>query len=310
MRAVVTDDFGSAPRLTEVDHPTAGPGEVRVRVVASSVNGFDSALARGYFKGMLEHSFPVVLGRDFAGTVDQVGQGVVDLASGDGVFGVVMTFNPLSNGSYADYVVAPASSVAVLPPGLDFAQAGLIGLAGSAAVGVLNAVDPAPGESVIVSGATGGVAAFLLQLLAARGVTVFASAASPSEATHVRSLGASDVFDHTAPLGPQLQELAPGGVNAVMHLAGDAMALSEYLVEGGRFASLLGAGPDAFPGRNITASAVVAAPDRTLLERLAGDVAAGRLQIPVMRTYNLADVPRALTDFSAGTLGKLAVKIS
>lgn len=309
MRAVVTDDFGSTPRVAEVDHPTPGPGEVRVRVVASSVNGFDVALARGHFKGMLEHRFPVILGRDFAGTIDQVGPGVAGLATGNDVFGVIMSFHPLSDGAYADYVVVPVQTVAVMPPGLDFAQAGLIGLAGSAAMGVLDAISPVPGESVLVSGATGGVGAFLLQLLAARGVTVLASAATAAELRHVRSLGASHVFDHTGEFGPQLRELAPGGVDAVMHLAGDPHAIVGYLVDGGRFASLLGVGADAFPGRDITATSVVATPDRVLLERLGGDVASGRLQIPVMRTYNLADVPRALTDFAAGTMGKLAVKI-
>jgi NADPH2:quinone reductase len=309
MRAVVTDDFGSTPRIADVDHPTPGPGEVRVRVVASSVNGFDVALASGQFNGILEHRFPVILGRDFAGTVDQVGTGVAELAAGADVFGVIETFPPLRDGAFADYVVVPASSVATLPTGLDLAQAALIGLAGSAAVGVLDAISPVPGESVLVSGATGGVGAFLLQFLAARGVRVLASAATAAELRHVRSLGAPQVFDHAGAYGPQLRELAPDGVDAVMHLAGDPHAMVAHLVEGGRFASLLGIGADAFPGRNIIARSVTAAPGPRLLECLGRDVASGRLQIPVMRSYDLADVPRALTDFAAGTLGKLAVKV-
>src|SRR5439155_6220401 len=75
MRAVVTENYGSPPVVAELETPTAGPGEVRVKVRASSPNGFDIALAHGYLKGLMEHRFPVVLGRDFAGTVDQVGEG-------------------------------------------------------------------------------------------------------------------------------------------------------------------------------------------------------------------------------------------
>jgi NADPH:quinone reductase-like Zn-dependent oxidoreductase len=78
---------------------------------------------------------------------------------------------------------------------------------------------------------------------------------------------------------------------------------------GGQFASLLSVGPDQFADRNIIATAVFASPQRSLLETLAGEVAAGRLRIPVMRSYTLDEVPKAFADFAAGTLGKLAVTI-
>ena len=78
MRAVAFSDFGVAPKIHELPVPEPGPGEVLVRVSHSSINGFDVAVAAGMVKGMMEHRFPVVLGKDFAGTVERVGERVDD----------------------------------------------------------------------------------------------------------------------------------------------------------------------------------------------------------------------------------------
>lgn len=309
MRAVVTTDYGSAPVVTDVETPTAGPGEVRVRVLSSSVNGFDQALAHGFFRGIMEHRFPVVLGRDFAGTVDQVGAGVTAFAAGDNVFGVVLT-QPLHAGGFGEYLVVPEDhSVAAMPAGLDHARAGAIGLAGSAALATLGDVAAQAGETVLVSGATGGVGAFVLQLLVAHGVRVLATANPGPEAVHVRQLGAREVVDRTGDLAAQVRALAPGGVDAALHLAGDPVALADLVADGGRYASLLGVGPDALGQRAFTTFPVVARPNRTDLELLAAEVVAGRLALPIQRSYPLDQVPAALADFAAGTLGKLAISL-
>src|SRR6266545_1544519 len=253
MRAVVTESYGAEPTMADVPGP--GPGEVRVKVSSSSLNGFDFALARGYLKDLMEHRFPVVLGRDFAGTVDRVGEGVNELAPGAEVFGVVLT-QPLNAGAFGEYLVVPEGhNIAPIPADVDHATAGALGLAGAAAVGSLDAVSVQHGETVLVSGATGGVGAFVLQL------------------------------------------------------AGDPFVLADLLVDGGRFASLLGVGPDQLADRAITATAVYASPHRALLEHLAAEVAAGRLRIPVQRSYTLSQVPQAFVDFAAGTRGKLAVTV-
>jgi len=309
MRAVVTENYGTPPTLTELDTPTPGPGEVRVRVRASSVNGFDLALARGYLKDMIEHRFPVVLGRDFAGTVDQVGEGVTQFALGDHVFGFVVT-QPLSAGGFCEYVVVPEDHhIAPMPAGLDHVTAGVLALAGSSAMMSLDTVSLTKDETVLVSGATGGVGAFFLQMAEARGAKVIPTAAAGAKTDHVLALGAGHVVDHTQDLAAQVREIAPGGVDVVMHFAGDPLALADLLTEGGRFVSLLGVGQDSFAGRNITATSVYAAPRRDQLEILAGKVATGRLRVPIQRSYPLEDGPHALADFAAGKLGKLAVTI-
>jgi NADPH2:quinone reductase len=124
MRSVVTQDYGSAPTVAELDTPTAGAGEIRIKVRGSSLNGFDNALALGFFRGIMEHQFPVTLGRDFAGTIDQIGEGVTAFAPGDDVFGVVLT-QPLSAGGFAEYLVVPEDHFLVrIPDGVDHMTAG------------------------------------------------------------------------------------------------------------------------------------------------------------------------------------------
>jgi NADPH:quinone reductase-like Zn-dependent oxidoreductase len=309
MRAIVTEDFGGPPTMTDLPAPRPGPGEVRVRVLASSLNGFDVACAGGYLKDLMEHRFPVVLGRDYAGTVDLVGEGVTAFAPGDDVFGVVLT-QPLNAGAFAEYLVVPQDhNIAYLPAGLDHATAGVIGLAGAAAVASLDAVAAEDGEILLVSGATGGVGTFLLQFATARGVRVIATAAPGDETDHVRALGAAHVVDRTRDLAPQVRAIAPEGVHAALHLAGDPFALADLVAGGGRFASLLGIDPEQFAGRDLTAIPVYANPHGALLDALAGGVVDGTLAVPVRRTYPLAGVPAAFADFAAGTTGKLAVTI-
>jgi NADPH:quinone reductase-like Zn-dependent oxidoreductase len=305
MRAVVTAEQGASPSLTEVPAPEPGAGELLVQVQASSLNGFDTAVAAGYLGGMMEHRFPVVLGKDFAGTVAAVGDGVTRFAVGDAVFGVV-TKAFLGDGGFGEYVVVGEQiGLAARPEGVDPVAAGALGLAGTAAIDALDAVAPQAGETVLISGATGGVGAIAIQYAAAAGATVIATARPGAETEFVRGLGATDVVDHTGDLVAQVRGLRPDGVDVVLHLAGDGAVLAALLADKGRLASTLGLGPDQHPA----ATAVMATPTTATLDRLAGDVAAGRITVPIERSYPLSEVPAAFADFAAGTLGKLAVTL-
>ena len=115
-----------------------------------------------------EPHFPVVLGRDFAGTVEAAGAGVQSLLPGYAVFGVVTTTVP-GNGAFGEYTTAPETYTARVPAGLDLATAGALGLAGTAA---LAAVAPVAGERLLISGATAGVGMFAAQLAKAYGAYV------------------------------------------------------------------------------------------------------------------------------------------
>jgi NADPH:quinone reductase-like Zn-dependent oxidoreductase len=110
MRAIVINDFGAPPTVSDLPQPQPEAGEVLVRVRASSLNGFDAATAAGRLKDMMEHRFPVVLGKDFAGTVEAVGDDVTRFAVGDEVFGVVM--KPfLGDGGLGEYVTVTKATV-------------------------------------------------------------------------------------------------------------------------------------------------------------------------------------------------------
>jgi NADPH:quinone reductase-like Zn-dependent oxidoreductase len=158
---------------------------------------------------------------------------------------------------------------------------------------------------VLISGATGGVGAIAIQYAAAAGAKVIATARPGAESEFVRGLGAVDVVDHTGDVAAQVRAINPDGLDAVLHLAGDVDVLAGLLTEKGRLASTLVGGPDQHPA----AVAVRATPTVATLDRLATDVAAGRITVPVSRTYALAEAPAALADFAAGTLGKLAVAV-
>ncbi len=305
MRAIAVSDYGTPPSLTELPKPEPGPGEVLIHVRASSINGFDGAVAAGMLKGMMEHRFPVVLGKDFAGIVEALGDGASRFVVGDEVFGVVM--KPyLGDGGLGEYlVVGEQYGITRVPKGLNLPDAGALGLAGSAARDSVDAVAPAAGELVLISGATGGVGALTLQYALAAGADVIATARPGVDEEFVRDLGATRVVDYSGDLAAQVRAIAPDGVPAVVHLAGDAAQLAGLLAPGGRIVSTLGFGPDQHPA----AIAVMASPEAATLDRIAADAASGALRVPIMRTYPLEATPQALADFGAGTLGKLAVSV-
>lgn len=117
---------------------------------------------------------------------------------------------------------------------------------------------------------------------------------------------ASHVVDYTGDLGAQVRAIAPAGVPAVVHLAGDGGELAGLLAEGGRLVSTLGYGADGDPA----AVAVMASPDAATLEQLAADVASGALRVPIARSYALDQAPQALADFVAPHTGKLSLSVS
>ncbi|MCZ0999508.1 NADP-dependent oxidoreductase [Streptomyces mirabilis] len=262
MRAVTLDSVPATPAVTEVDSPSPEPGELLVKVAASSVNGFDTSTAAGHLQGMMEHRYPLVLGKDFAGTVETVGEDVEGFAVGDTVFGVV-TKPFLGTGSLAQYVTVPAAiGVAPLPAGVKVEDAGALGLAGTAALDSLNAVHPSQGETVLISGATGGVGALAVQLAAARGVKVIATARSGAESDFVTGLTKEQVHlvDFTGDLQAQVREIATDGVDAVLHLAGDGAQLAGLLRPGGSIASTIGLAQDGVEGQDVTVHTVWAVP--------------------------------------------------
>jgi NADPH:quinone reductase-like Zn-dependent oxidoreductase len=240
MRALVTESYGAPPAVREIPDPVPGQGEVLVRIAAASLNPFDRFVASGAAKAFMEYRFPVVLGRDYAGTIEALGEGADGFTVGDRVFGTVAS-SSLGPGGLAERIAAPAAyAIAHVPPALEFEPAAAIALAGSAAHAAVDAIDPQPGQTILISGATGGVGSLATQLAAARGATVIATAGSDEGKAFIRDLGAAHVVDFTGDVIAQTRAIAPDGVDAIIHLAGEGVALADLLVPGGRIASTAG----------------------------------------------------------------------
>jgi NADPH:quinone reductase-like Zn-dependent oxidoreductase len=273
------------------------------------VNGFDLAVASGRLKGMMEHRFPVVLGKDFAGTVDAVGEGVTGYAPGDRVFGVVI--KPyLGDGSFGEYVTVHVSTaIATLPEAVDFPEGGALGLAGAAAIAAVDAAGLDAEKTVLIVGATGGVGNQVIQLAATAGARVIATVHSTAEKVLVNTLGAAEVVYYMEDIATQVLAVHPKGVDAVVHLAGAPAPLLSVLRPGGRFVSTILSSPDQLPSERAEVVPVHADPTRAILERLAEYQASGRTRVMIQRSYTLDETPAALADFARGTLGKLGIVI-
>ena len=279
-----------------------------VRVRASSVNPADNSIAGGMLKQMgIEYEFPVILGRDYAGVVEQVGADVTRYNVGDEVFGFLLHANPtVREGSWAEFIVVPQdTSIAPAPTGVDAAIAGAAPVAGIAALTAIDALAPSEGETLLIVGATGGVGSFAVQLAARAGATVVAPAL-PADEAYLRELGLSELLPRGGDLAATAGERHPDGFDAVLDLVNYAPDVPATLAkDGGRVASPTGAAGEG-PGRTM----VIAAPTPENLQRLGGMLADGTLRLPVQATYDLAEAPDALTALATShTQGKLAIRI-
>jgi NADPH:quinone reductase len=254
---------------------------------------------------MAEYEFPVILGRDFAGVVEQVGSGVNGYGAGDEVFGFVLHANPtVRDGSWAELIAVPKDNVAGKPRSLDFALAGAAPLSALTAIAAFDALAPAAGETVLVIGATGGVGSFFVQLAAEAETSVIAPAL-PEDHDYLRGFGVSEVLDRNADLAAAMRERDPDGVDVILDVVSQAPDTS-ILKDGGRLASPLGAAGDG-PGRfNVMAEATPAN-----LQRLAELLDDGTLRVPIQRRYPLEQAGEALQALPAThTQGKLGLTIS
>ena len=257
----------------------------------------------------MEHRFPVVLGKDFAGEVDAVRPEVDGFQVGDRVFGVVMK-DALGDGSFGEYVTVPvAFGIARLPDGIDFTEAAALGLAGTAAVDAFDAANVTANQTVLVVGATGGVGLQVLQLAVRAGATVIATAHSAEEIELVTKLGAADIVDYRGDGVKQVRALSPDGVDVVLHFAGDPAPLVAVVKPGGTLVSTMLRSADDLPADNVKVVSIYASPSTATLDRVARHQAEKHTTVTVQRIYDLEQTGEAIEQFAAGTLGKLVISI-
>lgn len=277
-RAVVYERFGGPEvlELREVPEPHAGAGEFRVRVAAIGLNPMDWMLvSMPDLAVQFEIRLPAGFGYDFAGVVDEVGEGVDRVSVGDRVYGGALAR------AAADFLVLGAGdAVLATPDGVGDEVASTLAVAGATAAAALAAIEPRPGDTVLIGGAAGGVGVLAVQLARLAGATVIGTASEGTFA-FVRELGAEPVA-HGPGLADRVRAL---GVTAATDLFGTETAEAALAlgVPPERI-STIAAGPNP-PGGVRATSGYDAAPDA--LERITDAIVAGALTVRVAATFPL-----------------------
>ncbi|KNC19114.1 NADPH:quinone reductase [Arthrobacter sp. RIT-PI-e] len=310
MKAIQYHEFGGPDvlRHEEVDRPAPGPGEVLVRVVATSFNPVDDHIRLGVLAAAIPAPLPVTPGPDVAGTVVELGDGVKGPAVGDEVIGMF----PLDvHGGAAEYAVIAADLVTAAPRTLPLADAAALPLTGLAArQAVVELARIAAGQTVLVNGAGGAVGSIVVQLAARAGALVTA-VDGPQHEERLRAAGASDVV---GPLDLRAGPADVGGpfdvvVNHVRLAPEDLARLTQYVADGGIAVSSAGAVPvDA--ERATRAGNVWVTPSGAHLADLVARVEAGHLHLNIAGRRPLEDLPAVHDEAAAGRLtGKTVITI-
>jgi NADPH:quinone reductase-like Zn-dependent oxidoreductase len=324
MRAVVVRSYGGpeALEVTEVPVPAPGPGQVRIRVQGAAVNPVDVFVRSGMAiqVGLLPARDSVGVGWDVAGVVDEVGPGA-GFAEGDRVIGLADRLDVPTAG-YADYLVLDADAVAAAPSGVAPEAAATLPLNALTAAQSLDLLDLRPGQSLLVTGAAGAVGGYAVQLAAAAGLRVVATAWAGDEAL-VRGFGAELFVPRAAePSAPREAEsaalgsgtlparvraLVPGGVHGVLDAAVLGLPALDALRGGGAFVSVIsGVAPP--PLRGTRVSTVFVRADGARLAELVRLVEAGTLTLRVAETFPLEKAAAAHQRLAEGPLrGRLVL---
>jgi NADPH2:quinone reductase len=309
MRAVAVQELGGVDRLELLDLPVPSPGagEVLVRVEAAGVNYVDAMFREGYLD---PGARPLIMGSDFSGAVAAVGEGVDDLAIGDEVYG----YKLLGNGTYAEFMTIRADWVAHKPTTLTHAEAASVPCVGlTAHQAMIDALDIQAGESVVVTGAAGGVGTIAVQLAADRGAHVIGTASAHNE-DYVRGLGAGAFVDYTAGDWVEaVRALHADGVDAVLSgIGGGTKRRSpDAIRDGGRFVWLSGEDKPGPPMERFVAGSYCGGmPRRDTLEALTALFDEGRLRVSLQEVYALEDAAAAQTEVAGGHVrGKLVIAV-
>jgi NADPH:quinone reductase-like Zn-dependent oxidoreductase len=265
MKAIEFNEYGGPDvlRIVDVEPPHAGPGEVRIRVRAAGVNPSDWKRREGQYRAFEDVHFPAGLGVEGAGIVDEVGPGVRDVTIGDMVFG-------FGENTMAEQAVL--THWAKKPDNLSFEVAAGLPVVSDTATRALDQVGVAEGQTLLVSGAAGGVGSAIVQLARLRGIIVIGTA-SAAKHDYLRALSAVPTT-YGEGLEDRVRELAPDGVNAAIDVAGSGiipelirivgdpthvLSVADFSAE--KFGAKFSHGPPVDPARLFTAMAKLCSAD-------------------------------------------------
>ena len=305
MKAVRYEEFGGIDvlRVDEVERPVPGDGQFLVRVKAAGINPSEAVIRTGALSNVFPSTFPSGQGSDLAGVIEEAGPGAGGFSPGDEVIGFTR-----QRASQAELALAEAGDLTRKPDKVPWEVAGGLYVIGVTARGAVQAVQPAQGETVVVSGAAGGVGSLAVQLARRTGATVIGLA---SEGNHewLKSHGVIPVT-YGDGAADRIRAAAPGGADAFIDTFGSgyvelALALG---VPAARIDTIADFAAAARYGAK-TDGGTAAGPGATVLAELAALIADGHLEIPIANVYPLAQVREAYTELERRhTHGKIILR--
>ena len=306
MRAAGITALGEPVEVLEVDEPeTPAAGEVLIDVIAAGIGNWDDLVRLGSWQ--IGGPPPMALGTSAAGTVATAGPGVVELREGDEVL-----THPLPlrrHGTWAEKVLAPAASVATRPPEASWEASAAFPIPALTAAQALDeALGIEKGGWVVVNGAGGVTGGLLVQLAAARGARVIATA-SANKVERLRGYGASEVLDYHRDWPVLVREITGGGAPKAVNAArGQAATTLKAVADGGRLATITGDPPP--EERGVAVSDVYVRPDGRQLSALAELLARGALRVPIASVRPLEQAAEALREAVAGADGAVVLSLT
>ena len=237
MRAAVLGGYhknGCELELKEVSIPQMGSHDILVKICAAGVNPLDNMIVRGDVKAIVPYKFPLVMGNEFVGTVEQVGAAAKKFAVGERVYGRM----PLARiGAFAEYAALDEGAVARVPDYLSDEEAACVPLTALTALQAFELMEPSSGETVFISGGTGSLGAMAIPVAKSYGLTVFTNGSADNR-ERVLALGVDRFFDYKTEDYTQILS----GVDHVLDTLGGHELEREFSVlkEGGSLVSLRG----------------------------------------------------------------------
>lgn len=315
MKAVVINEFGGREVLKYVDMPVPEPGEgeVLVRVKAAGVNPVDWKIRAGYLMDFYPYKFPIVLGWDLAGVVEQLGFSARRFKSGDEVYGYCRR-SVIQHGTYAEYVAIPESYITPRPKNVSVEEAAAIPLAGLTAYqSVYDAVELKAGDSILILGASGGVGSFGVQFGKLAGAQVVAVASKRNHG-YLKEVGADEAVDYAAgDFRDGVKSVLPQGADVVFDCVGPEALAQGYdcVKRGGRVVAILVRESKELAAKTgATHHYVFVEPNVVELDHIRSLVEMGKLRVHLSLIHPLAEVAKAHEVMETGhTRGKIILRM-